>query len=311
MRLEQFEYVVAVADAGSMNAAAQKLHVSQQNISKAIKQLEKDLQVVLFHRSKTGVTLTNKGQILYKFAYEQLIRYSALQKKLQQIKLEALLGTLSVATMNSGSSMIIPQMLCEFYKNYPNVTLEISDGTAQYVIEQVQQNRVDLGIITYANIDGEVYPRVPDELHLTPLLKGKWYFWVSTDSTYAEKGFITFEEANRESIILDDAIDLTLLADIFATKGLAVNIGRCIKNLYLLGQLVAEQLGVFPDMRFINNELLYSYVFSKQSNLVAVPVQPEGDYSAIGCLTNKNEKRDLLVFHTINFLESIVMERGD
>ena len=143
------------------------------------------------------------------------------------------------------------------------------------------------------------------------MLKGKWYFWVSTDSTYAEKGFITFEEANRESIILDDAIDLTLLTDIFATKGLAVNIGRCIKNLYLLGQLVAEQLGVFPDMRFMNNELLYSYVFSKQSNLMAVPVQPEGDYSAIGYLTNKNQKRDLLVFHTINFLESIVMERGD
>ena len=44
---------------------------------------------------------------------------------------------------------------------------------------------------------------------------------------------------------------------------------------------------------------------------MAVPVQPEGDYSAIGYLTNKNQKRDLLVFHTINFLESIVMERGD
>ncbi len=65
MRLEQFEYVVAAADCQSMSTAAEKLHVTSQCISKAIKQLEDELGAPLFLRSKYGVTLTADGEAVY------------------------------------------------------------------------------------------------------------------------------------------------------------------------------------------------------------------------------------------------------
>ena len=61
MRLEQFEYVEAVVQYGSMTAAAWHLHLSQQNISKGIKQLEDELGIIVFSRTKKGSVLTSQG----------------------------------------------------------------------------------------------------------------------------------------------------------------------------------------------------------------------------------------------------------
>lgn len=63
MRLEQLSYLVEVAENNSINTAAGKLFLTPQNISKAIKQLEEELHVQLFTRSKYGMFLTAEGQL--------------------------------------------------------------------------------------------------------------------------------------------------------------------------------------------------------------------------------------------------------
>lgn len=311
MRFEQLECIVAVAEYGSMNKAAKHLHTSQQNVSKMVKQLEDCMHIAIFYRVQKGVVLTPQGEILYKFARKQMERFQLLQEKLYQIQCNTLQGVLSVCTMNSGTSMIIPQMLCEFYKNYGNVTLQITDGTAHTVIQQVEQQQVDLGILTYMNLDGQIQPDMPETLKLVPLIKGDWYFWVSEHSIYAQKGFITLAEANQESILIDDVMDVELLAQLFSVYSLSVKVGMQVKNLCLLGKLVAEGQGVFPDMLFPTNELLYSYVFQRQPGLTAVPVKIRSGYSAIGYLIHKNKKRDTLVSHAIKFLEHDPYEKEE
>lgn len=68
MRLEQFEYLLTVAQTHSMSLAAQELHVTVQNISKNIKALENELQAPLFLRTSHGVTLTNDGENVLRYA---------------------------------------------------------------------------------------------------------------------------------------------------------------------------------------------------------------------------------------------------
>lgn len=65
MRLEQFEYLIAVKNHGSMHAAARALFVSQQSISKAMKELEEELHTKIFKRSSKGTQLTEEGQAIY------------------------------------------------------------------------------------------------------------------------------------------------------------------------------------------------------------------------------------------------------
>ena len=61
MTLQQLRFLIAVAESGSINAAAQRLYTAQSNISNAVKSLEQELHLEIFTRSSRGVTLTNDG----------------------------------------------------------------------------------------------------------------------------------------------------------------------------------------------------------------------------------------------------------
>ena len=302
MRLEQFEYLEAVAERGSMSAAAQHLHISQQNISKAIKQLEDELKITAFVRSKKGVCMTDQGELVYSFAKKQLEQYRLLKDNLQQIQLRNLQGTLRICTMNSGSSMIVPQMLCEFYKKYPNVVLEITADNLFGVIDQIVQKKADLGIITYTKLKWGYYPEIPEELRLVSLLKGKPCYWVSKNAVYAQKGFMTLAETNKETILLDNAIDAEYLADLYAMQGLIAHTGLCSQNLHLLSRLISDGQGVFPDVLFSDEESLYSYVFGKVPEIVAVPLKSDIEFTGVGYLIREEHKMDMLLSHTVQFL---------
>ena len=68
MTLQQLRYLIAIAEYGSINAAAQNLYASQSNLSTAIKELEQELGITVFTRSNRGVTLTNDGTELLGYA---------------------------------------------------------------------------------------------------------------------------------------------------------------------------------------------------------------------------------------------------
>ena len=72
MRIEQLIYFVETVETGSIGKASEKLYVSHQNISKALKQLEAELNLNLLKRSKNGVTLTPVGKPVYEYAKEAL-----------------------------------------------------------------------------------------------------------------------------------------------------------------------------------------------------------------------------------------------
>ena len=68
MTLQQLRFLIAVAESGSINAAAQRLYTAQSNISNAVKSLEQELHLEIFTRSSRGVTLTNDGTELLGYA---------------------------------------------------------------------------------------------------------------------------------------------------------------------------------------------------------------------------------------------------
>lgn len=79
MRIETLKYFITVADCGTMTLASKLLHISQQTISKEMKQLEEELNTKLFVRSKHGVTLTETGIYTYQQVEEILKRLAHLE----------------------------------------------------------------------------------------------------------------------------------------------------------------------------------------------------------------------------------------
>lgn len=81
MTLQQLRYLIAVADYGSINAAAQNLYASQSNLSTAIKELEQELGIAIFTRSNRGVTLTNDGTELLGYARQVIEQADMLEAR--------------------------------------------------------------------------------------------------------------------------------------------------------------------------------------------------------------------------------------
>lgn len=84
MRIESLQYFVVTADCKSMTLSGTLLHISQQCISREIKQLEQELGAQLFVRSKQGVTLTEDGQKAYHTALLILKQFDGFSKMFQQ-----------------------------------------------------------------------------------------------------------------------------------------------------------------------------------------------------------------------------------
>ena len=61
MTLTQMNYIITISETGSLNKAAEALYISQPSLTNAVKELEKELGIIIFNRSGRGVTLTNDG----------------------------------------------------------------------------------------------------------------------------------------------------------------------------------------------------------------------------------------------------------
>lgn len=303
MRFEQLQYVQAVVQCGSMNLASAKLHVSQQAISKAIRQLENELGITIFIRTNKGAALTPQGEALNDFIERQGAKMDELKQMLLQEQQRLMSGELTLATMNTGANMILPQMLCEFYRHYPNVKLRINDGMVDEVIAQVLSGQAQLGMITFARLGAESYPLLPDALEFVPLLQGTTFYWVSKLSRLARRQVLTFEEVAAQPVLFYDLMDHAFLKETYAYFGYQPKVALQSKNLYLLGQLTAENYGILPDMRFNQDESMYQYVFYQQPATVAIPLQDYPDYRVyVGYIIRKDWPESLLLRHVLDFL---------
>ncbi len=81
MTLQQLRYLIAIAEYGSINAAAHNLYASQSNLSTAIKELEGELGITIFTRSNRGVTLTNDGTELLGYARQVVEQADMLEER--------------------------------------------------------------------------------------------------------------------------------------------------------------------------------------------------------------------------------------
>lgn len=117
MKLQALEYFIALAESRSINEAARRLYVAQPSLTKALQHLEKELGVQLFHREKTGITLTQAGEKILPEA-RQVVQY---YKGWLALGKEAQSGTITVYSHISLSNFLLPDVLLDFKKRHPEV----------------------------------------------------------------------------------------------------------------------------------------------------------------------------------------------
>jgi len=81
MTLTQLRYVIAIANAGSMNEAARNLFISQPSLSSTVKDLEEEIGVELFRRSNRGIFVTPEGEEFLGYARQVVEQYELMESK--------------------------------------------------------------------------------------------------------------------------------------------------------------------------------------------------------------------------------------
>ncbi|UUZ97387.1 LysR family transcriptional regulator [Paenibacillus sp. P25] len=141
------QYFVEVARHQSFSLAAEHLHISQPSISQAISALEKELNVKLFERSRSGVQLTKTGQALLKKAQSTL---NLIQDIYDEARAEAhsLTGSLQIAAIPSMCNAYLSDVLSIYKKKHPHVRLEVNEDGTKQIMQDVIAGRADLGFIS-------------------------------------------------------------------------------------------------------------------------------------------------------------------
>lgn len=157
--IKHMNYFVEVVDQGGMTNASKHLYIAQPTISKAIKDLEEELGMPLFDRSKRQLSLTDAGQIFYQKSKEILALYHNLPTEMNHI-LDLETGHISIglsAVMNMNKFI---QILGEFHQQYPKVTFNFIENGGKTIEAQLANDEIDIGITTLP-VDKTMFNSMP------------------------------------------------------------------------------------------------------------------------------------------------------
>ena len=139
-----YRYFMAVAEAGSVRAASRKLNVAASAISRQLIQLEGHLGVSLFDRAGRGLVLSAAGAIVLRSLRAAALGHEATLDELGALK-GLKRGLLRIATVESVSVTILPDMLLDFAQAYPGIEVAVTVAGSESVTSLVRDLQADLG----------------------------------------------------------------------------------------------------------------------------------------------------------------------
>ena len=154
IKLSQLRHFITVVEQKGFHAAARKTFRSQPAISLAIKDLEEKLGGTLFEKNSKAEP-TALGRLLYPLAKDLVLHYErTLREVLLVTQLQA--GRLSIAAVPSVAERLLPAVIKEYVRRYPDIRIQVHDDNAENVQRKVLSGEVDLGITSWWEKDARL-----------------------------------------------------------------------------------------------------------------------------------------------------------
>jgi len=147
VEIRQMKYFVAVVDSGSVSRAAGRLFVAQSALSKQISDLETDLDVILLHRSRSGVFPTEGGKVFYDYC-KAILKQMGDAREAVHCSAETIVGNVVVAVPQSASYALALPLINAVQAQLPKISLHINEELTGNLLEQLRQGHADLALFT-------------------------------------------------------------------------------------------------------------------------------------------------------------------
>ena len=183
MEFRALKYFLIAAKEGSITKAANRLNLTQPNLSRQISYLERDIGKKLFIRSNNKIKLTSEGVLLKKRAEEIIDLIDKTRTEFKSSE-EIIAGDIYIGGGETHAIKLITKIMNEIQNEYPNIKYHLYSGNSDDVSEKLDKGLLDFGIfIEPAGIEKYDYIKIP--------AKDTWGVLMRKDSKLAKKKFIT------------------------------------------------------------------------------------------------------------------------
>ena len=193
MTLTQLKYAVCAAGENSLNDAAKKLYISQPSLSGAIANLEKEVEIQIFHKSKAGISLTTEGEEFIGYARQVLEQYELLDAR--YISRKETKKKFSVSMQHYSFAV---EAFIELGRqlSVSEFELAVHETKTHEVIDNVRDYRSEIGVLYLNDFNEKAMKKIFAEngLEFLPLFVCGVSVYLSKNHPLADKEKIEFDE---------------------------------------------------------------------------------------------------------------------
>lgn len=155
MNFTALRYFHEIALCGSIRQAAERVHVAASAVSRQISKLEHEFGAPLLERRSTGVVLTPAGELLARHTHRMFRDLQRLRSDIDDLR-NLQRGEISLAAIEGIVDDVLPNMISDFLKSYPNMSFTVATGSSDQIVEQVVLDQADIGITYNARPRAEI-----------------------------------------------------------------------------------------------------------------------------------------------------------
>ena len=302
MTLQQLKYVTTIANIGSISEAAKRLFVSQPSLTKAIKELEKEMGITIFDRTNKGITVSKEGERFLGYA-RQVLEQAALLE--EQYKSQS--GGKKQFSVSTQHYSFAVNAFVELLKGAEIDQYDVSLRETQTyeIIDDVAHMKSEIGLLYYNDFNRPVLEKLihTNELTFTELFTAHPHIFIGKTHPLAHKEVVSMDELEEYPYISFEQGDhnsFYFSEEIFSTVVRPKHIR------------VRDRASLFSLLLGLGGYTVSSGVIDKEvngENIISVPLAEEG-LMHIGYITNNKMQRSRLGQEYIHALEQYVSNYG-
>ena len=302
MTLQQLKYVTTIANIGSISEAAKRLFVSQPSLTKAIKELEKEMGITIFDRTNKGITVSKEGERFLGYARQVLEQAALLEEQYKSQR-----GGKKQFSVSTQHYSFAVNAFVELLKgaDIDQYDVSLRETQTYEIIDDVAHMKSEIGLLFYNDFNRPVLEKLihTNELTFTELFTAHPHIFIGKNHPLANKDvvsmdeleeypYISFEQGDHNSFYFSEEIFSTVVRP----KHIRVRDRASLFSLLLGLHGYTVSSGVIDEE--VNGE-----------NIISVPLAEEG-LMHIGYITNNKMHRSRLGQEYIQALEQYVGNYG-
>ena len=228
--LQQLRILKAVANEKNFTKASAILYLSQPSLSKQIKTLEKNLDILLINRERNNISLTESGKVLLQYSERILALCEESCRALIDLK-NGDRGNLTVGASQTIGTYLMPRILALFAQNYPQINLKVQVNSTRIIAKKIINREIDIAVV-----GGEISDDLKKNLTIKPFVSDELSLIISKSHPFAKKNQI-----NKEDLYCLD----------FITLNPNSTIKNFIDNILIQNQIETKQLKTILQLNSI------------------------------------------------------------